>query len=504
MGAFIALYLPACGGKKEANNDSAGQASEVGKPAEGAAAEAPPTSGKPASPEKPAPSLEPAVELTADPGGSQGQPGWAHRIGGLGKDTARDIAVDRDGNVAIAGYFSDGADLGDRNPVAARKVDAYVAKYSAKGEHLWTVHFGGKEEDLANAVAFDPQGNAIVVGHFGASIEIGGVTLTSIGSDDAFMAKLDPDGTVLWARKLGGMDSDAAYDVAVSSTAIVITGSFKGTIKAADITLKSEGNEDIFLLALDSQGDMQWVRQYGFRDKDYGQQVLIDSRGHIVLLTEFSTQISFGGATLEAEGNRDAAVAKLDAKGGHIWSRRYGNVFGERALGLTVDPAGNIAFAGSFEDEIDFGGGTMSSKGESDLFVVKLDPAGNHVWSKSFGAARKDLATAIAADMYGNVAVGGLFWHKVDFGGGALEAPNGNTDAFLIKLSAKGDHLWSKRLGDRDHDQLRGVAIGKDGVIAACGIFRFTLLIGDQSLESTRKPDEKAPHPDAFVATFGR
>ncbi|MCG8422447.1 MAG: SBBP repeat-containing protein [Proteobacteria bacterium] len=457
--------------------------------------------------ETPATAVTPSarrVELAADPGGSAGKALWLRRMGSMGKDSARGVAVDHQGNVALTGYYSDGADLGDGSSVAAQNVDVFVAKYGPGGDQVWSAHAGGKGEDVGNAVAFDPQGNVIIVGLFTDRVAIGQTILAGAGSDDAFIAKFGPDGTVLWARQLGGIDSDAAYHVAASSSSIVVTGSFKGSMRAADVTLTSKGNEDIFLLALDPDGDLRWIKQFGYRYKDYGQRVAIDSRGNIVLLTEFTGQIAFGGPTLQARGNRDLALVKLDGQGRHIWSRRYGSLFDELGLGLAVDPAGNIAITGSFDNEIDFGGDKLSSQGESDIFVARFDPSGAHLWSRAYGSARQDVGIAIAADVYGNVIAGGWFWNKVDFGGGALESANHNKDGFLIKLSVNGEHLWSQRLGDRDHDQVRGLAAARDGRVAACGIFRFTLKMGNQTVQSARKSQDRAPPPDAFVALFGR
>lgn len=502
-GALAALL--ACGNKDsnpttDKNPDPG--AATASNPGSSPSTGSPDTTAKPVEAPEPPPAALP-TELPEDTGKHDGAGSWSQRLGGLGKDTARDIAIDDAGNVVVTGYHSDGADLGDGNPVAAKKVDAYVTKYGPKGEHLWTAHFGGEGEDLGNTVTFDPQGNVIVAGLFSDAITIGDTTLTSFGSDDAFIAKFDPDGKALWARKLGGTDSDGAHEVAASSRAIVVTGSFKGTLTAADITLKSEGNEDIFVLALTPEGDMSWVRQFGFRYKDHGQQVALDGRGDIILLAEFSSQITFGGETLESAGNRDLALVKLDRVGTPIWSKRFGSPFDELGLGLAVDPVGDIVITGSFDNEIDFGGDKLASEGESDVFVAKFTRDGAHRWSKSYGAARVDLGTSVAVDRFGNVLVGGWFWQSVDFGGGALTAPNGNKDAFLIKLSAKGSHLWSKHLGDRDHDQIRGLAVNKNGLIAACGLFRFTLAASAKSLESARKPDDLAPPPDAFVAVFG-
>jgi hypothetical protein len=500
---WIALLSAALAVACSAKNDKPAQDSPGTQSPASATVDEPGAQAGATTPAQPA--TPPRTELEVDPGNSTGKHLWSTRIGGVESDAVRDVAIDAQGNVALTGFFSSGADLGDGKPVDAQKTDVFVSKYDPAGKHLWTVHFGGKGEDVGNAVAFDPAGNVVVAGLFYDQMQVGAEMLVGMGSDDAFMAKFSPEGTPLWARKFGGADSDTAYDIAVTSSGnLLVTGSFKGTVTAADETFTSKGNEDIFLLMLNQEGDLVWSKQFGERYRDFGQRVAVDSRDQIVLLGTFSGQVGFGGQPLTSEGNQDLVVAKYDASGEHIWSRRFGSVFDELGLGLAVDPAGNIVITGSFDNEISFGGDKLKSQGESDIFVAKLSPQGEHMWSRRYGAARDDVGYGVGTDKYGNIVVGGWFWHTVDFGGGPLEADGQNKDAFLLKLSAKGEHLWSRRIGGRDHDQSRGVDMNEEGRSVVAGIFRFTVDLGGQPLEAARKPDDLAPPADVFLGVFER
>lgn len=448
-------------------------------------------------------SLAPLAENPAQ-AEHQGAHRWSLALGSQESDAARDVAMDDQGNVAVTGYYASGAIFGDGKQVEAQAVDVFVSKYGPDGSHRWTAHFGGKGEEAGNAVAFDPEGNLVVVGLFADAMTVGQTPLTAVGSDDIFIAKLGPDGMPLWAHHIGGSDSDAAHDVAVGADgAIYVTGSFKRSMNVAGTTFQSKGNEDVYLLKLDSQGGVLWSKHFGSHYKDFGQRVAVDGRGHVVLLAEFTDDVAFGGETLASMGNRDLAVVKLDADGQHLWSKRFGSPFDEFGLGLAVDPAGNILLTGSYDNEIDFGGEKLVSQGESDVYVAKLSPQGEHVWSRSYGAARADIGHGVATDRYGNVAVIGWFWHEVDFGGGPLAATSLNKDIFLLKLSAKGAHLWSRRFGAEDHDQGRAVAMTANGAIAAVGLFRFSMDLGGATLTSAMAPGQAAPPADAFVAVFG-
>lgn len=477
----------------------------------------PPASPKATQPDTPAPapapvptradstSAQPFAALQADPGKHAGAHLWSRRIGSDDQDSVRTVAIDAAGNVAVAGHYSTGADFGDGKAVEAQKVDAFVALYDPEGRLLWVIHFGGPGEDTGNAVTFDTQGNVLVAGLFTGEIMVGSQKLVGQGSDDAFVAKIGRDGTTVWARRFGGLDSDAAHDVVAGPGGdIFLTGSFKGKVLAAeDLRLESKGNEDIFVMRLDAAGDLVWLKQFGARWRDFGQRLALDRRGDLVLLTVFTGEVSFGGEILKPEGNQDVAVVKLNSNGEHIWSRRFGSHFNELGLGLAVDLAGNIAISGSFDNEITFGGDKLVGKGESDVFVARFDPEGKHLWSRAFGSVREDIGYGVGVDKYGNITVGGWFWGTVDFGGGPLQAKGQNKDAFLLKLSASGEHIWSKRFGGQDHDQTRGVAVNEDGRAAVAGIFRFALDLGGPPLQAVSKPGDKAPPADVFVAVFG-
>jgi len=142
----------------------------------------------------------------------------------------------------------------------------------------------------------------------------------------------------------------------------------------------------------------------------------------------------FGGGLLTSAGESDAFAVKLDAAGNHVWSKRFGDSSFQEAFGIAADPAGNVVVTGRFEGTADFGGGTMLSHGGQDAFVLKLGSSGNHLWSKRFGDGADQGAALVAIDGAGAALVSGLFWGQIDCGGGPLVSA-GETDAFLVKLS---------------------------------------------------------------------
>ena len=160
--------------------------------------------------------------------------------------------------------------------------------------------------------------------------------------------------------------------------------------------------------------------------------------------------------------------------------------------------------AGSFDKEISFGSGDdHNSLGESDIFVARFTTAGKLAWANTYGADREDIGFDIAADSAGNTVTTGWYQGSVDFGTGAL-ASKGNKDVFALKLDAAGKTVWAKTWGDHDHDQGRAVSIDASGASYVAGIFRFTLAVDGVKLESVHADGDRIPKPDVFVVKLAR
>lgn len=326
----------------------------------------------------------------------------------------------------------------------------------------------------------------------------------SAGSDDLFAICLDRTGAAQWVWTAGGIDSDGANAVAAAPDGWIVGGSFSRRAQFGSTEFESRGRTDAVLVKLSDDGEVIWAKQFGGRYADSILRVAVDPAGNVFVQGIFADVSDWGGAPLKAGGgsDNDIVLAKYDRNGTHLWSQRFGSAFNEVAGGLAVDPSGFVTITGSFDQAIDFGKGLVASAGESDIFVARFDPDGKIVWANTFGAVREDIGFAIAADSSGNLVVSGWFQQTVDFGGGP-KASYGNRDVFVVKFDAQGHHLWSTSFGDRDHDQARTLALTGNGRPVVAGIYRFDLKVAS-TLHSVQAPGDKAPPPDIFVTSFQR
>jgi len=377
--------------------------------------------------------------------GGDGKIAWGKTFGAGRDDVANGVAV-RGDRVVVVGQFLDELALGELKHPAAGSDDLFVAALDRSGEPQWLWTAGGIDSDGANAVASAPDGGWLVGGSFSQTAE------------------------------------------------------FQGT------TLKSRGGTDAMLIKLAANGDVQWVRQFGGRYNDTISHLAVDPRGNVYVQGVFRDTADWGGQPLTAHGgsDNDIVLAKYDVNGDHLWSKGFGNAFNDVAGGLAVDPAGNITMVGSFDKSVSFGrGDDHRSSGEADAFIARFATDGTLAWARTYGAEREDIAFGVGTDAAGASVTIGWFQGSVDFGAGPLVS-KGNKDVFALKLDARGGLVWAQSFGDHDHDQGRGVAIDDSGAAIIVGIYRFTLGTVSPALESVRAEGDRLPKPDVFVIKLDR
>lgn len=362
---------------------------------------------------------------------------WSKRFGDSDQQIARGVAVDSAGNVFVTGIFSTTIDFGAGLLTSAGANDVFLAKLDPSGGPLWSKRFGGASNQDTRSIAVDSAGNVVVAGGFGGTIDFGGGPLTSAGAGDLFVAKLDAGGGYVWSQRFGDSSQQSATSVAVDAAGnVLVTGLFGGTVDFGGVPLTSAGGSDIFLAKLDKSGGHLWSKRFGDAGQQDGSSVAVDSVGNVFLTGEFFSTVDFGGGPLTSAGGYDVFVAKLDGSGKHVWSERFGDIDDQGgAPSIAVDTSGNVLAAGNFHGTLDFGGGPIASAGLGDGYLAKLDAAGGYVWSKRFGDALNEQgATCVATDGAGNALVAGFFGGMASFGGGTLTSAGGY-DVFVAKFA---------------------------------------------------------------------
>jgi hypothetical protein len=385
---------------------------------------------------------------------------WAKAIGGSGYENSYSVAIDADGYVYVTGVFQDTVDFdpgaGIEELISTSSDDIFILKLSPAGNLVWVKQVSGLSYSMSNAIAIDPWGNVLTTGWFNATTDFdpsaGTFSMSPLGSTDIFVSKLDSAGNFKWAVSLGGTSEDRAHAIATDAKGNVFTtGAFNGIAdfdpSGSNLDLTSSGYDDIFISKLDSAGDFLWAGKMGSTAFDIGYSLSIDPWGSVIYTGTFGWATDFdpgaGTYTLTPSGGyEDAFIAKLDSAGNFEWARQIGGSNVDVGYGVTTDAFGNVLATGTFTYNGDFDPGaglyTLNGAGGIDVYISKLDSAGNFLSAASVGGTSYDYGYSIAVDASDNIHLTGILQDAGDLDPGPGTSnftTAGFQDIFVLKFN---------------------------------------------------------------------
>lgn len=369
----------------------------------------------------------------------QGDVVWARRGGTNGaNDHGAAVAVAPDGSIYATGTFSGNATFdGGTNPdillIAFGDFDAFLAKYDSNGNVQWVRQAGGVDQDRGHHLAVDTEGSIYLAGSFSGTGTFSGETLMSAGGTDAFLAKYAPDGTVVWVRRGGSSQDDAAFGVAVDdSGAAHLSGSFEGTAQFGSLSLQSAGGSDVFVVQHTPSGEPAWATRIGGQGDDFtrGGGIGLKPNGTVFVHGAFASTVTIGEDVLTSASPSDIFLAKLNPEGEALWGRRGGGDVGNAPGALSVFGEG-ILLTGYVEGTGTFADTPITTQGRDAFFAV-FDVTGNLFTVKMLGGPGQDAGTFVASDLStSRFAVVGFFEDTADFDGQMLTSA-GDRDAYVV------------------------------------------------------------------------
>ena len=416
-------------------------------------------------------------------GGGQGRSGGSSSgflvnfgVSGLDTDVAG-VAIDSSDNIYITGT-SQGANLFGKNVTSGTTDDIFVAKLNSSGVVQWVYAAGGTGRDRGRKIALDSSGNIYVAGYYENTVDFGGGNITSNGSWDAYLLKLNSSGTFQWVKSYGASNNDLGRDVAIDSNDnIYLTGNFRGTVDfgGGDVSSNPSANAYIFLVKFNSSGVFQWVYTAGGTGVDDVRSLALDSSDNPYITGSFQSTVNFGGGNTTAANTNDLFILKLNSSGAYqsIYTSNIDTT--QKAKGLFIDSSGNVYATGIFQNTVNFGGGNIISSGQ-DIYLLKLNSSLAFQWVKRFAVDNGGLGTALGAavtvDEDGNVYSVGQISGTYNLGG-INQVSGGNKDVFIVKHDASGTFQWSKTLGGGSamdgYDKAQDIVIDSNGFIITVG-----------------------------------
>jgi hypothetical protein len=328
---------------------------------------------------------------------------WNRTFGGGLDDGGYSLVEVSTGGFACVGYtMSSGAGV----------QDVWLVRTAVDGSPQWSQPFGGTAGDWGRSVL------EVGIGEF---IILGDTNSYGAGSTDFYLLRICASGCLLWNKTHGGFDGDSGRSV------IEVTGG--GFMLGGYTTSFGAGGYDMWVVRTDADGNHLWNQTYGSIGGDFGMSVLEVSPSGFVIA---------GYTTSFGEGLGDIWLVRIDVNGNLLWSRTYGGLWYEYGVAMIEVSSGGFAIVGYTES---FGAGGW------DMWLVRTDADGNHLWNQTYGGVDDDRGFSVVEAVTGGFVLTG---YTGSFGAGWQ-------DLWVVRTDADGNHLWNQTYGGSTHDVGRSI-----------------------------------------------
>ena len=316
---------------------------------------------------------------------SQGNEEWNQTYGGNEDDKGFSVQQTSDGGYIITG-FTDSYGSGE--------FDIWLVKTDSQGNEEWNQTIGGTEDDEGFSVQQTTDGGYIVTGY---TLSFGN------GEEDIWLIKTDIQGNEEWNQTFGGSEDDYGYSVKQTTDGGYIITGYLSNIE--------NNSYDVWLIKTDSQGNEEWNQTFGGDEDDYGYFVKQTTDGGYIIT---------GGTQSFGSGEQDVWLIKTNSQGNEEWNQTFGGTDGESSFSVKQTTDGGYIITG----------GTRSyGRGSSDVWLIKTDGQGNEEWNQTLGGSYNDFGYSVDQTTDGGYIITG-----------GIESPvYGRYDICLIKTDSEGN-----------------------------------------------------------------
>ena len=393
---------------------------------------------------------------------------WQQVLGGVHSEYLYDVKSTPDYGFLLAGSsFSE--DSGNKSEKGQGDLDYFLWKMDESGKLEWQKVFGGSGSDYLYSVGMTSEGGYILGGSSDSPVS-GDKTEAGFGNMDFWVIKINPEGKEEWQLTLGGIGNDQLQSIQQTPDGGFIIGGSSDSSPIKDEKGKTIGNKseetrgsfDYWIIKLSASGELEWEKTYGGMFADEIKNILIIEDGYLVGGT--SNSMVSSDKTAENLGMGDFWLIKLNQNGEEQWQKTYGGEADETLANIIPTEKGFL-LAGSSNSKTSESKKSDSTNG-TDFWVIEIDEEGNHIWDNSYDFGQWDVLVSATKSTENTYLLGGY---------ASTETLNRKTDNkgindyIALKINYKGEMLWSKTIGGKDTDQLKGLTQTRDGGYVLAG-----------------------------------
>ncbi|MCX6256989.1 MAG: choice-of-anchor L domain-containing protein [Bacteroidia bacterium] len=378
--------------------------------------------------------------------------------------------------------------------------------------HCFASQSSGSLDDQVSGIITDNSGNVYITGnYYSPALSFDTDTLINNGSRDIFLIKFNSAGNVIWARSYGSTGDDLSKAITIDNNDnIFICGHFNSsTITFDTITLTTNGNYDIFLAKISTNGNVIWAKRYGGAGADNCNNIACNNSGFVFITGNYSsTSVSFGSTVLSCSTPPNVFTAKFNTNGTIVWVKAGIGSGADYGNGIACDTNGNVFICGTFDGSTFSSDGMTLSDYGSDFrsgFIVKYDSNGATQWGNKITGSLYVYVNcnSITCDNNDNVWTVGEFTNELLMVQGAPYNlfSNGSYDVFMVKYSNSGSYLFTGGFGGNSGDYGKSVRFGSDGFLYITGQYVGYLYTSDQ-INYDNYISSGGGNSDVYVAKF--
>jgi hypothetical protein len=300
---------------------------------------------------------------------------WGDTLGvANGSEVVAATGCDSDNNVFVTGTYDATMTFGMDTLTASTDFDMFLVRYDPNGTPVWGKGFAGPGLQAGSAMTFDSQGNIVVSGRFANTIDLGGGSLDVGNGLNQFLAKFDVDANHIWSRSVADADDILSADIARDAEGnIYLAGRMEGTAEFDGEALESDGGLDAWIAKFDPLGEFLWAKRFGNFNDQEANSLAVSPEGFAVVGGVFTGSIQPGQDPISSEGGEDGFLVAFAPDGGHVWSFGIGSSGpSQRVAALGMRSDGDIIVAGQFDGLMSVGDTPLTSSNEVDVFLARV------------------------------------------------------------------------------------------------------------------------------------
>lgn len=419
---------------------------------------------------------------------------WAKQIGSKGQDFACRLAVSPNGCLYVIGGFDKTADAGKKKAVNPDK-GLYIAQFSGSGDVKWVKYFTSNEFNHYTGITTGPDNSVYVMGCFYDSLALDKKVWKADSVGQIFMAQFSNEGELKAFKQFKGKGEKYPSVLQTSGDGLWMGGHYTQTLEADSIKLAlgSKNKKGLFAIMLKNDLSVEggWTISEG--SKLSLSAIVADSTGTVFLGGDFSDSMDTQGKTLKALGEQDVFVIAIDTAGHTLWSQRAGGLRTSYLADMAQAHRSELllAFASNSSARYEHLA-PIEHKGFDDIQLAALDTTGRFLWSAAYGGINEDFPTKIAVDKDDKIILAASFKEKIAIGQKNLVSI-GSKDILIAKLvdcSKQKPHLLGDTLlchGNKgelyakdpsylSYEWENGASMSQHFSISKAGIYHFKAL----------------------------